>query len=259
MIVFFADACISLLNDSAYLSFGASPLGLIDGLSMLATLATSIALFVLLAVSKVVPMRRTWPLVVYKPAALLLLILLSIYYFRHLGAISLALSLGQLILAAFLFRITTGRIRPRWPAIRAEDLPESGFSLSRFVGFALLTGLVLIPGVIVYFGVCASLAVGHFSNHFLIFSLQGLSVRAKTYERSDGKTVELVPMIHVGEAQFYAQVAESFPTNAIVLLEGVTDEQHLLRQKLNYKRLASSLGLAEQQATFARHTPSAPR
>src|SRR5207302_8595688 len=68
--------------------------------------------------------------------------------------------------------------------------------------------------------------------------------------RNDGRTIQFVPMSHIGEPAFYRALSESFPTNALILMEGVTDDQNLLTNKITYRRMAKSLGLAEQQHEF---------
>jgi hypothetical protein len=62
--------------------------------------------------------------------------------------------------------------------------------------------------------------------------------------------IQLVPMSHVGELDFYRALSESFPTNSIILQEGVTDERNLLTNKVSYTRMAASLGVAEQLKEF---------
>jgi hypothetical protein len=57
-------------------------------------------------------------------------------------------------------------------------------------------------------------------------------------------------MSHVGESAFYRKLSESFPANATILMEGVTDNRNLLTNKITYKRMATSLGVAEQQNEF---------
>ena len=42
----------------------------------------------------------------------------------------------------------------------------------------------------------------------------------------------------------------SFQTDSTILMEGVTDNRNLLTNKITYKRMATSLGLAEQQQAF---------
>jgi len=57
-------------------------------------------------------------------------------------------------------------------------------------------------------------------------------------------------MAHIGDSTFYRQLSRSFPANATILLEGVTDNRNLLTNKITYKRMATSLGVAEQQNEF---------
>ena len=98
----------------------------------------------------------------------------------------------------------------------------------------------------VYLAFCASLAVGHFTDGFLALRPGGLILQARKYVRADGKTIVLFPMSHIAEADFYQAVSQSVASNAVVLLEGVTDSQNLLTNRLSYQRAAKSLGLAEQ-------------
>src|ERR1035441_1907555 len=78
----------------------------------------------------------------------------------------------------------------------------------------------------------------------------GMTVQTRQYVRKDGKTIRLVPMAHVGEADFYQKLSRSFPTNSIILMEGVTDRRNLLTNELSYKRMATSLGVTEQGEEF---------
>jgi len=108
-----------------------------------------------------------------------------------------------------------------------------------------------LPAVFVYLFLCSALAVHHFSEGFMALHPGGLTVEARKYVRNDGKTIELFPMAHVADADFYQNISSSFPTNSIILIEGVTDDMNLLTNKLSYKRMAKSLGLAEQKQQFA--------
>jgi hypothetical protein len=78
----------------------------------------------------------------------------------------------------------------------------------------------------------------------------GMSVQVRKYVRNDGKSVRLYPMAHVADRNFYQTISSSFPTNSIVLMEGVTDNEHLLTNHITYKRMAATLGLSEQQKEF---------
>ena len=116
--------------------------------------------------------------------------------------------------------------------------------------FVLVNVFVLLPAVMVYVFLCAALAVDHFSEGFMALRPNGFSVQVRKYVRNDGKTIELFPMAHVADARFYQKVSQTFPTNSIILMEGVTDQKHLLTNEVNYARMAKALGLAEQQEEF---------
>src|ERR1035441_6855456 len=45
-------------------------------------------------------------------------------------------------------------------------------------------------------------------------------------------------------------MSRTLPIYSIILMEGVTDEKNLLTNKISYKRMAKSLGLAEQHEKF---------
>ena len=57
-------------------------------------------------------------------------------------------------------------------------------------------------------------------------------------------------MSHIGDPAFYRKLSQSFPTNSIILMEGVSDQRHLLTNTITYKRMATTLGVAEQQKEF---------
>jgi hypothetical protein len=116
--------------------------------------------------------------------------------------------------------------------------------------FALVNVFVLMPAVIVYVFLCSALAVDHFSGGFMALRPNGFSVQVRKYVRNDGKTIQLFPMSHIADAGFYQKISQTFPTNSIILMEGVTDNQNLLTNELSYKRMAKSLGLAEQLEKF---------
>ena len=57
-------------------------------------------------------------------------------------------------------------------------------------------------------------------------------------------------MAHIGEPEFYHNLSKSFPTNSTILMEGVKDDKNLLTNRITYKRMATSLGLSQQQKEF---------
>jgi len=160
------------------------------------------------------------------------------------------ISLVQVVLGLGVLYWARSGFNCRWPLVPEDRLGARGFSWVNLITFPLVNGLVLLPVVVVYLLLCASLAVGHFSDGFLSLRPAGLKMEVKQFVRADGKKIELVPMAHVGDAAFYQSLTKSFPTNSLILMEGVTDENNLLTNHISYQRMASALGLSEQKQEF---------
>jgi hypothetical protein len=154
------------------------------------------------------------------------------------------------ILGLILICQAQGGIKLRWPLVSEAWVGIRGFSWKNLCGFVLLNLFVLVPAVIVFLFLSSASAVGRFSEGFMALHPGGFTVEAKKYVRNDGKTIELFPMAHVADADFYRNVTSSFPTNSTILIEGVSDNLNLLTNKLSYKRMAGSLGLTEQKQQF---------
>jgi hypothetical protein len=134
--------------------------------------------------------------------------------------------------------------------ISEDKLNPRLFSWQNLLLFVLGNIFLILPAVAFYLFVCGALAADHFSDGFLSLRPSGLIVQVRKYVRPDGKTIQLVPMAHVGDARFYRNISRSFPTDATILMEGVSDERNLLTNKISYHKMAKSLGLSEQQNEF---------
>jgi hypothetical protein len=150
------------------------------------------------------------------------------------------MSLCQVALGLGILCWAQGGLKCRWPLVGESLLGSRGFSWLNLSGFMLVNVFLLLPAVVVYLAVCAALAVDHFSEGFMALRPGGFTVQARKYVRNDGKSIQLVPMAHIGEADFYRKLSQSFPTNSVVLMEGVTDHSNLLTNKITYKRMARS-------------------
>jgi hypothetical protein len=250
---FLADALLSVLDDALILALDVHLISLPRALLALLFFVASIVIYFLMALTPMIPKRWFVPATLFIPAGMLATIPVSIYAFHRLMAASLAISLVQLILAVWILKRVQGRLSLRWPLVADERIEGRSFSWTNLAAFVAANLFLLAPLTLAYLAICLSLAANHFSEGFLRLRPSGVILQARTYTRDDGRTIELIPMMHVGKSDFYSQVTKSFPSNSIALLEGVSDEKHLLEHKLSYKRLADSLGLAEQHEGF---TPS---
>jgi hypothetical protein len=254
--LFLADALVSLVDDSLILFFDVHLLTGLRGLVFLFATLMAILVYGLMGLTPMVPKRLFLPLTLFGLVAPLALVPCLIYFFSRIQQVAWSISACQVLLGlGVLYRAQRGS-KLRWPWVPGDQLPARHFSWLNLSVFLLANVFVLLPAGGLYLVLCARLACDHFSDGFLALRPDGLTVQVRKYVRSDGKTVHLVPMSHIGETEFYRKLSQSFPTNSVILMEGVTDERRLLTNRISYKRMATSLGLAEQQKEFK---PSARR
>ena len=249
--LFLADGFLSLLDDSLSLFLDIHGLAIVRGLAFFCALLISIVIYGLMALTPLIPKRLFLPVTLFNPVAALAIIPFAIYSYSRLPQVSWVVSIVQVLLGlAILYRVLGG-LKFRWPLVAHHQLGTRPFSWFNLSAFVLVNLFVLFPAALVYLALCASLAVDYASDGFLALRPTGLSVRVREFVRGDGKKVRLIPMVHVGEADFYRNISQSFPTNAIILMEGVSDDRNLLTNKITYARMAKTLNLTEQREQFA--------
>jgi hypothetical protein len=248
--LFLADAVVSLVDDSLILLFDIHVLTAVRGTVFFFAILLAVVVYGLIGLTPMIPKRLFLPVTLFNPLGVLGVIPLAIYFHSRLQPISWIISCCQIIFGLGILCWAQGGLKVRWPLLPENQLGTRWFSWLNLSGFLALNLFVLLPAVAVYLAVCAALAVGHFSDGFLALRPSGFTVQVRKYLRNDGKTIQLVPMAHIGEADFYQRLSQSFPSNAVVLMEGVTDTGNLLTNSITYKRMATSLGLAEQHEAF---------
>jgi hypothetical protein len=248
--LFLADAIISLADDSLIVLFGVHVLGLIRFVGWLLAVMAALVVYLLIGLTPMIPKRAFLPLTLFNLVGTPAMIPVGLYFYSRIQQISWGVSLCQVVLGLAVLRWAQGGLRFRWPLVPSDRLRARRFSWLNLSGFAVGNICVLLPVMVVYLALCVALAVGHLSQGFMALGPGGFRVQVRKYVRADGKSIQLVPMAHVGERDFYWKLSHSFPTNAVVLMEGVTDNRNLLTNTITYHRMASSLGLAEQQHEF---------
>ncbi|TAK95286.1 MAG: hypothetical protein EPO07_15670 [Verrucomicrobia bacterium] len=248
--LFLADGVVSLLDDSLILFLGVRPLTALRGLVFFLAVLAALAVYVLIAFVPMIPKRFFLPITLFNPVAGLAFIPLLIYCYDRLQLVTWVISVIQAGLGFWMLHRLRGGIKVGWPLFPVHRLGIRGFSWGNLSVFAAVNIFLIPPVVVLYLVFCLALGVDHLSDGFLKLRPDGLTVQVRKYVRADGKSVQLFPMSHIGDAVFYRALGESFPTNSVILMEGVTDEQNLLTNKISYKRAAKSLGLSEQQKEF---------
>jgi hypothetical protein len=248
--LFLADAVISFADDSLILLGGLHPLSALRGLVGFFSMLMAVGVYGLMGLTPMVPKRLFLPIPLFHLAVILASFPFTIYCFGRLREVGWGISVCQVIVGLGILYWAQGGHGFRWPLVAVDRLGVRNFSWRNLSVFALVNIFVLLPAVIVYMFLFTAQAVDHFSGGFMALRPSGLSVQVRKYVRNDGKTIELFPMSHIADARFYLKVSQTFPTNSIILMEGVTDENNLLTNKITYKRMAKSLGLAEQHEEF---------
>lgn len=248
--LFLADGVCSLADSSLVLFFNFPWLTGIREIAAIFAAFLAILVYVLIGITPMVPKRFFLPLTLFSPVAFLIAIPVAIYCFNRVQLLDWALSLIQVMLGLGILYLVQGSFKLRWMLIPDTQLETPDFSWWNLSAFLLANLFVVVPAFIFYLIFCIGLGMDHFTDGFLQLRPGGLTVTVRKYVREDGKTIQLYPMSHVADADFYHRISQAFPTNSMILMEGVTDEHNLLTNKISYKRMAHSLGLSEQRQEF---------
>jgi hypothetical protein len=248
--LFLAGGAVSVADDSLVLLFGLHLLTMTSLILTLIAMLMAMLVYGLMGLTPMIPKRVFLPVTFFYVAALLAVFPILIYYYDRMVQIDWVLSFCQVILGLGLLWWLWGGLKFRWPIVEDKHLGDRGFSWLNLVVFLLANVFGVLPAMVIYTVLCATLAVNHFSGGFMTLHPGGMTVQVRKYVRNDGKTIQLIPMAHIADAGFYQKVAQSFPSNSIILMEGVTDRQHLITTGTSYKRMARALHMAEQHEEF---------
>lgn len=248
--LFLLDGILSLADDSLILICGAHALTLLRGLSSFLVLLLTLLVYCLMALTPMIPKRWFLPLTLFTPVGFPVMILAVIYCYERAQLVACLISAGQVVVGLIVLRGLLGGFKFHRLPVTTEQLGVRSFSWRNLLVFAGVNIFGLLPLMIICLYLSAALAMAHFSDGFMALHPGGITVQVRKYVRNDGKTIELFPMSHVADAGFYQKVSATFPTNSIILMEGVTDEHNRLTNKISYKQMAKKLGLSEQKEEF---------
>lgn len=89
---------------------------------------------------------------------------------------------------------------------------------------------------------------------FLHIRPSGVYLEERTFKKA-GKEVRLIAMMHIARDDFYESLSGSLHDSgpAVVLLEGISDEQGLFKKNFSYANLAQALSIdAQEDSSFTR-------
>ena len=157
----------------------------------------------------------------------------------------LAIAFIQLLLALLMFKlnhsISNKRLKTRTQTIKAQ------FSWGNLILFVVIS----IPLVPIWLLLCSySLGANLIDNAtagFVQLRPNGLYMTERIYQQEQ-KKIRLAGMIHLAQEEFYTDLNRSIPKQqTIILAEGVTDSDDLLKSRFSYGKIANLLGLTSQE------------
>jgi len=151
----------------------------------------------------------------------------------------------QCAIAVISFMIITNQFSTWF--LNSTALPRYASPVLRgVVGFLLL--IILFPPLLAGYSAFAfATSIQTSSGHFMRFGWEGIDAVERVYKKGD-QEIRLIGMMHLGEGSAYQTLFDSFPDEAIVLTEGVSDNTGRLARDLSYQRVARVLGLDPQPA-----------
>jgi hypothetical protein len=248
--LFLVDGLVSFADDTLMVLLRVHVLSGLRVVVGLLALLLAVPVYFLMGLTPMIAKRIFLPLTLFYLLTQLAALPAFIYFYAHFQACLWLLSGAQVVLGWVLLRRVFGGGEMCALPVTAESLGARKFSWRNSIGFVLANVFGLLPFVTVFFIVCTGLAIHHVTEGFVSLHPSGLSMQTRKYVRADGKTVQLYPMGHMGDAAFYQKLSRSFPSNSIILMEGVHDEHNLLTNGISYQRVAHKLGLSEQREQF---------
>lgn len=244
LVLFLADGSLSILDEIVTLIWPTPDLTMLRAMLANAVLYLAFPLYLCLGLDRRLPKKLFLPLILF-----LFWCPLSVWIFPPLAdsrVYGLLMAVLQVALGTFLISRTVKHVAPQ-----ALTLPQTFFEGPFFSGRNTLVffgiNLPLLPVVLATLLLYTADSYATFNTAgFVRVSPGGVYMMERVYKK-DAKTVRLAGMIHVGEKKYYEEVSRlPVAGRAIVLAEGVTDEEGRLKNRFDYGKVASLLGLTPQ-------------
>ncbi len=244
IVLYLIDAGLSLTDELLTMFVAHLPaLSMVRNFVALVVILLSLVVYALMGIDRRLPKRVFLPVTLYAFwCSLMLWPLLGMIPHEFLG---LAAAIGQVVIggvALITLRTSYGR-----NLLPAELFKQPLFGWRNTLSFAGVN-LLLLPLVLVYsLMAMADYYLDQKTAGFMRLSPVGIYTSERSYH-DDGKVVRLVAMMHIARKGYYQELVASLPAEGtIILAEGVTDHDRLLKSRFQYGRLANLVGLSSQE------------
>ena len=244
LVLFLADGGISLLDELVSLLSPVAPLSGLRHVLAVAVIVLAIPVYLCLGIDRRLPKRVFLPLILF-----VFWCPLSTWLFPALAGNP---SYGLLAAAAQVVLGLLPVTRFRKGEARSLTMPRAlfgapMFSLRNTLAFGAANLFVIPVALLLFVLAAADSFMNGYTSGFMRLAPDGLHMTERVYRR-DNKTIRLAGMIHVGEKEYYDKLVGSVVSGrTIVLAEGVTDDENLLKNRFDYGKVAGFLGLTSQE------------
>lgn len=244
IVLFLIDAGLSLIDELLGLFTAHLPvLSTVRNFVAFLVIVLSLVVYFLLGLDRRLPKRVFLPLTVYVFWCSLALWPLLDMIPRDLQGLSAAF--GQVFIGGVVL-ITLRKSYGR-TLLPADLFQRPLFGWRNTLVFSAVN-LLMFPLLLIF----SLMAMGNYyldqqTAGFMRLSPVGIYTSERSYYH-DGKVVRLVAMMHIARKGYYQELFASLPAKGtIILAEGVTDQDRLLKGRFDYGRLANLVGLSSQQ------------
>ena len=136
------------------------------------------------------------------------------------------------------------------PNPQKEQPEELSFSCSYSLKNLMLWLFIFIPLQVILTVFIIGLRLELATNGYVFLKPDGMYSRERTFE-NNSKELQLTGMVHIAEPEFYKKFEQSITgENVLLLLEGVSDKQNLIKTPPNYGAISKAIGLESQKKEF---------
>ncbi|MBV5341625.1 MAG: hypothetical protein J0665_19060 [Deltaproteobacteria bacterium] len=244
LILFLADGGFSLVDELVPLLTPLAPFSELRLLLSGSVTLMAAAVYLCLGIDRRLPKRVFLPLIFFA-----FFCPLSAWFFpplagiRTLGLIAAAVQVVLGMLPFYYFRNGKARSLTMPPVLFSTPF----FGLKNTLIFSGVS-LFIVPLTLMMFLLSAADAyMAGYTSGFMHINPGGLRMTERVYTQGN-RTIRLAAMIHMGDKEYYDALAASTASGrSIVLAEGISDDENLLHNSIDYGKMAGFLGLESQK------------
>jgi len=244
LILFLADGGFSLVDELVPLFTPLAPFTELRILLAGTVIVMAVPLYIGLGIDRRLPKRAFLPLISF-----VFFCPLSTWLFPALAGVrvyGLLMATVQVLLGMLpLYYFRTDDVRSL--TMPPEMFSAHFFSIRNSLIFGAVNLFVVPLALVMLVLSVADAYMADYTSGFMHLTPGGFHMTERVYTQGN-RTIRLAAMIHIGNREYYDDLTGSIAQGrTIVLAEGVSDSSNLLRNSIDYGKMAGFLGLTSQK------------